>query len=141
MTTRVGRTLLAIGLLLILDLGCTPGEAPATPIAPPSVEPTATQVEPSRTATATSTATITPSLRPSRTPTPQPTNTPSPPPQIVRSYPIDGDQSIGSDRPLILEFDRPMNPDSVAAHLTISPTVRDSRYFRRGLEQAILPAL
>jgi len=68
-----------------------------------------------------------PTLLPTATQTasPQPTHTPTPgpPPHLVASYPIDQDRAVPSDRPLQLVFDLPMDPASVASHITISPAI------------------
>lgn len=84
-----------------------PVEAP-----PPTTGPT---VEPSPTLCPT----------PSVTPTPVPTATPTalPPLRMVASYPIDGDRALAPDRPLVIDFDRPINPEALADALTVSPAV------------------
>jgi peptidoglycan/xylan/chitin deacetylase (PgdA/CDA1 family) len=41
----------------------------------------------------------------------------------VASYPIYGDEAVRAEFPLVIQFDRPMNRDSVNARLTFSPTV------------------
>lgn len=56
-------------------------------------------------------------------PTATPTSLPSSP-RVVLSYPIDGDQQMAPERPLVIEFDRPMDQASVGARLIISPTVQ-----------------
>ncbi|HHX64954.1 MAG TPA: polysaccharide deacetylase family protein [Chloroflexi bacterium] len=55
--------------------------------------------------------------------TPAPTATPGPPPRIVGSYPIHGDEAVSPDHALVIEFDMPMDPGSTEAALSISPTV------------------
>jgi peptidoglycan/xylan/chitin deacetylase (PgdA/CDA1 family) len=83
---------------------------PAAPSAAPSLT-TAPTLEPS------------PTLSPTPSPTPTTTPTPLPPVRMVASYPIDGDMALVPDRPLVIEFDRPMNPEAVAGALTLSPAV------------------
>lgn len=74
----------------------------------------------SPTETAEPTASSTP-VPPTYTPTLTPT--PSPGPRVVGSYPINGDLAVAPSRPLIIDFDRPMDQESVAARLVFSPTI------------------
>ncbi len=55
---------------------------------------------------------------------PTSTPTPIPSPRVALSYPMDGDQQVVPGRPLIIEFDRPMDQASVNARLVISPAVQ-----------------
>jgi peptidoglycan/xylan/chitin deacetylase (PgdA/CDA1 family) len=71
---------------------------------------------------ATETATCTLTIAPSPTMTIPPTNTPGPSPRVARSYPVDGDEDVGTNRPLIIEFDHPMDTRSVEANFRVSPT-------------------
>jgi len=73
---------------------------------------------PSLTETPLPTATI---VAPSRTPRPTPTATP--PPQIVAVHPLDGDTDVPELAPLVLVFDRDIDPSVLASALTISPCV------------------
>ena len=84
--------------------------APAAPTAAPTDIPAAT-VEPS------------PTFSPTPSATPTTTPTPLPPVRMVASYPINGDKALVPERPLVVEFDRPMNPEAVAAALTLSSAV------------------
>ena len=125
--TFSGRLMRAAWILILLCAGCASGETPV-PSAPLSVLPAVTATErpsetPTQSAMAPSTTTPTPSLHPSATPTPSPTHTPGPPLQVVSSYPFDGDQAVEGGRPLVIEFDRPIETDSVGAHLVISPAI------------------
>ncbi|HHX44435.1 MAG TPA: polysaccharide deacetylase family protein [Chloroflexi bacterium] len=110
-------TLRLLTLLCVTFLaGCTPSAAyVATP--PPAA---ATETPPA-TATPTRTPSATPSPAPTATPTLSPT--PLPPVRVLRSYPIDGDQALVPDWPIVITFDRPMNPEAVAAALTLTPAV------------------
>jgi len=71
------------------------------------------------------TPTHTPSLPPTSTPITRPTATPTlaPPPRLVASHPIAGDQAMPTNRPLTLVFDQPMDRASVEIGLVFSPTV------------------
>ena len=88
----------------------------SVPSAAPTRQTTATSLPtatPSSTATSTATATL----------TPLPTATLGPPPQIVASFPVDNDRAIPAERILWLRFDQPMDQASVAARLSLSPTI------------------
>ncbi|NLG27871.1 MAG: polysaccharide deacetylase family protein [Chloroflexi bacterium] len=121
--------------LAVLLAGCVvpvEGEQPAPPTLTPTpghtaaVAPSATP-QPSATAMPSPTATTSPTA--SATPTASPTRTPAPPPQLLRSYPIDGDPALQPDRPLVLVFDQAMDASSLTAALTISPTVEGALHF------------
>ncbi|MHB0856494.1 MAG: polysaccharide deacetylase family protein [Anaerolineae bacterium] len=73
----------------------------------------------------THTAMPSPSLTPPATSTPTRTltRTPMPAPRVVASYPIEGDLAISPFLPIVLVFDHPMDPASVAAGMSVSPTV------------------
>jgi peptidoglycan/xylan/chitin deacetylase (PgdA/CDA1 family) len=109
-------------LLMALNLGgcrtSPPVDTPAPVVAPAEAlaQPAPTD-EPAPTATATPVPTSTP------TPTPTVTPTPPAPARLSASYPVHGEQQIPAERSLLLVFDRPMERESVAAHLAISPTV------------------
>jgi len=89
-----------------------PTAALNVPSPSPSVQPSASPSLSSLTSSPSPTAT----LAPSPTPSPKPS-----PPKVLRSYPIDGDQAVQKEWPLVLIFDRPMDAASVATHLQISP--------------------
>ncbi len=91
------------------DVAAVPTEA-SPPTAVPTTEPSSTLSPPP--------ATPTPGVV-SNTPTP----TPLPPVRMVSSYPIDSDKALVPDRPLVIVFDRPMNPEAVANAMTLSPAV------------------
>lgn len=106
------RLLLALGVMLAA--ACTPASNDpswAEPAPPPAQQPA------TRAPTATATVTLVPTQAPS--PTPQPT--PAPPPEVVASYPINGDRAMSAERPVVLVFDRAMDEPSVAAALALSP--------------------
>jgi len=127
--SRHCRVSLAMLLIVVLVAACGVAERGSLVTSTPTQDsrPTAT-TRPSSTLTATGTLTVTPS--PSSTPTvtpsatPTPTHTPGPPPHVVRSYPLDGDRAVRSELPLVVVFDQAMDPASVAAGLSISPTVQ-----------------
>jgi len=110
-----------VGWLLTAALltGCasTPSSTPAAP--------TPTSQAPTRTATATPSVTPAPTDTPSPTPTPTATATPTPGPasMLLESYPLDGDLAVPPERALVVRFDQPMDAESVAAHLVISPNL------------------
>jgi len=106
-------------LAAALLVGCA-----STPSAGP-VAPTPTPLPPTLTATATASTTPRPSNTPSPTPTPTLTLTPTPGPApiLLESYPLDGDLAVPPERALILGFDQGMDPESVAAHLVVSPSL------------------
>lgn len=111
-------TLLVVALLcLIVVSGCS--RSTAQPVA----QQTAAAPTEAPPPTATPTTEPSPTLPPTETPTPTQTPTPLPPVRIVASYPIDGDKALAPDRPVVITFDRPMNPEAVANALTISPAV------------------
>jgi peptidoglycan/xylan/chitin deacetylase (PgdA/CDA1 family) len=121
--------------LAVLLAGCivpVEGEQPAPPTLTPmpshtrTVAPSATP-QPSVTATPSSTATTAPTA--SATPIASPTHTPAPPPQLLRSHPIDGDLALRPDRALVLVFDQAMDASSLTAAFTISPTVEGELHF------------
>lgn len=57
------------------------------------------------------------------TATPAASPTPGLPPEITGSNPIDGDLTMTAERPIILQFDQPMDQDALAANLKIEPDV------------------
>jgi len=77
---------------------------------------------------------------PSASPTSSPTHTPGPPPRVVASYPIENDHLVGAHRPLIIEFDHPMDPSSVLARLTISPTTEGQAQWPDARRMVYVPA-
>ncbi len=92
-------------------------------------------------------ATVTPTFEPLPTigpaeetpePTVEPTATASPTPaaplRLTASYPIDNDGAALPERPLVLVFDRAVEPASLEAGLVISPTVT-GRYEWTGAER------
>ena len=109
------RYLVAMWLGLGCLLGCAAPAEPTSAWAAPSAMP-----QPTLTPTPQPTATALPT--PTPTPTPQPTATP-PPVRVARSYPFDGDQAVGENRPLVLAFDRPVEMALAEARLVISPSV------------------
>jgi len=58
----------------------------------------------------------------------------------VASYPLNGDRAVRAERPLVIEFDRPMEPGSVSARLSISPTVEGRLDWPTPKRLAFVPA-
>lgn len=125
------RARIVIALCLALSAaGCAarisppPATVAPTPSSTPSNTPSAALTATAApTSTPTPTHTPVPSLTPSATPSPTCTPTPPPVPVLLRSYPIDGDLAVRANAPLVLVFDQPMDPASIAASALISPTL------------------
>lgn len=109
-------------LLIVLASGCVRSTADTAAAGTAAAE-LAAPVGPPATATPAIEPSPPPSPTPSATPTAAPTPTPLPPVRVVASHPIDGDQALVPDRPLVIVFDRPMNAEAVAGALTLSPAV------------------
>lgn len=104
---------------------------------------------PSTTATEpgiTQTKTLAPTFTPQSSPTPQPSATPEPsptpgtPPEVIESNPIDGDLTMGGDRPVILVFDQPMDQNSLQESLVITPAMQVAIGWDTPERAVILPA-
>ncbi len=128
--------------LVIWVSGCAPAavapqeDAPAiaaspipmqSPIVPaPTPAPTARPSRPSPTKTA--------------VPTMAPTPTPEPPAQLVATFPIDGDEGVPLDAPLVLCFSRPADAEWIRSHLMVSPTVHGEISMRDSTVAEFRPA-
>lgn len=132
-----------LGLLCALIAGgCGPAAAdpaPAVPVltaAPPlptdtpsptrTDTPVPTRPIPTATHTPLPTATATAILAPAHTPTLPPA------PHVVASFPIEGDEGVPADTPLILVFDQPMDEEGLSAGLRITPAVGGTAELREG---------
>ncbi|MHB9031531.1 MAG: polysaccharide deacetylase family protein [Anaerolineae bacterium] len=113
---RITRVALFL-LLVILSLALTSCGGADNGVEANTATPAATEETPTPIPTNTPAATATP--KPSATPEPSPT--PGLPPQVIGSNPIDGDLTMGGDRPLVLEFDQAMDQESLKASLLITP--------------------
>ena len=127
------RTFLAVLLLGLLSLAACAREPNPVATAPTDLPVTAT-LAPTATLTPLPTATPLPSATPTITPTPPP------PPRVVASYPVSDDFAVDPAHPVRLVFDQEMDMASVAASLSIEPSVEGELRVISPRELMIVPS-